>query len=427
MMHNSGMNTQRSGASRERGAAYLCGLCLAWLVVPVLLAAAGVNTPVLTGRAYAAGVPEAVYQDSERTYRRAPKAGEGPQVQVGPRVNLGIALKPEDQAPRAAAAPRNAVAGSAYTTEDTAGRAETRLLAAEDWRLRIRQAAVSGTEMVLLGDIAVPLGTVPPETWAELSARELWPAPPEEGKPLQVNKSRLSQALRKALGPELARRCLLPASLTVQRGGVVFREEDLRQYVVNSLTPLLSSLPGKVELTDFRLPPFIFLDHPQQQIQLEPGRLTPGRMPLRFAVQETDGRIVRRVAGTVNVDVWLEVPAAARPLARGEALGAQDVTFIRMNAAKLRATPWDGLGGPWQAARPLNEGEPLLQGDLLPQTTLRKGSVVTLYYERGAVRMQTRAEALEDGAPGATIAVRNLQSKKQVYAIVRDAASVVIQ
>ena len=58
---------------------------------------------------------------------------------------------------------------------------------------------------------------------------------------------------------------------------------------------------------------------------------------------------------------------------------------------------------------------------------VRRGDVVTLIYARGNLRMTTQAEALSDGEPGGTIAVRNLQSKKQVYAKVKDGGTVIIE
>ncbi len=142
-----------------------------------------------------------------------------------------------------------------------------------------------------------------------MKTRELWVAPPQEGKPLQINRSKLSQALRQALGAEYAGRCLLPTSLVIQRGGVVFRADDLRSYVVKSLAPQMAAMPGEAELTDFRLPEYIFLAHNQQRVQLEPGKVGAGRIPLKFAVQEADGNVLRRVSGTVNLNLWITAPA----------------------------------------------------------------------------------------------------------------------
>ena len=57
---------------------------------------------------------------------------------------------------------------------------------------------------------------------------------------------------------------------------------------------------------------------------------------------------------------------------------------------------------------------------------VKRGDVVNLVYLRGNLRITTQAQALSDGEPGATIAVRNLQTKKQVYAIVKDGSTVEI-
>lgn len=368
------------------------------------------------------GVPQAVWQDTDRNHRRSPAQIKTqlrpPQVRAAK-----LPLAPEAQAQRAAKT-RDLLAANAAPL---AREGQMEMLGQGDWRLKVAPAAVTGDDMVLLGDIASPLGQIDAALWADLKARRLWPAPPEEGKPLQVNRSRLSQALRQSLGPELAARCILPTSLVIQRGGLVFREDDLRSYVVKSLTPQLAAMPGEAELNEFRLPEYIFLAHPQQRVQLEPGKLSPGRVALRFAVQEADGTVLRRVAGTVNLTLWITTAAAARPLNKGDALTPQAVTFMRINASQLRDLPWDGHGGPWQVTRGLITGEPILQSDLASQLMVRRGEVVTLRYARGNVRMTTQAEALADGEPGATIAVRNLQTKKQVFATVKDSSTVEIR
>ncbi len=99
---------------------------------------------------------------------------------------------------------------------------------------------------------------------------------------------------------------------------------------------------------------------------------------------------------------------------------------MRINANQLRDLPWDGHGGPWQIVRSLNTGEPILQSDLASRLMVRRGGILTLIYSRGNLRMTTRAEALADGEPGATIPVRNLQTKKQIYATVKDGNTVEI-
>lgn len=370
----------------------------------------------------AAGVNQAPWQDSERNHRRSPAQVKN--QLLPPKVRSGDAMLNADAQNQRQAKVKNTIA---------AGEAEIPaadnlpMLEEGDWRLKILPAAVAHGEQVLLGDIATPLGPIDPLVWEQLAARELWAAPPEEGKPLQINKTKLSQVLRQTLGAEYAGRCILPSSLAIQKGGVVFLENDLRNYVVNSLAPQLQAMPGEAELTDFRLPEYIFLAHSGQQIQLEPGKLTPGRVTLRFAVKEADGQALRRVAGTAKLTLWVTAPAAARPLSRGETLTPDSITFMRMNAAQMKDLPWDGQGGPWQIIRSIGTGEPILQSDLANKLSVRKGNIITLKFERGNLKMAIQAEALADGQPGQTIPVRNLQTKKQVYGEVMDGSTVIIR
>ena len=295
--------------------------------------------------------------------------------------------------------------------------------ARDAWRLRVREAAVVREAVVRLGDIADPLGNMPRGEWERLAAVPLWPAPETPGKPLQINRQRLGDALRKALG-EVADACLLPNSLAVQRDGAVLLEEDLRSLVVKTLTPQINLLGGHGELTDFRLPAYAFTAHDGQSVVLEAGDVAPGRISLRFAVREMDGAAVRRFSGSVFLNLWMDVPCPVRPLGKGEAVTPDVITFMSCNLAYQKGAVWDGRGGPWQTVRSLGASQPILASDLTPLSAVHRGDKLTLVYTRGNVRISAMVGALEEGGPGDTIAVRNLDSKKQIYATVLDADTV---
>ena len=295
--------------------------------------------------------------------------------------------------------------------------------ARDAWRLRVREAAVVREAVVRLGDIADPLGNMPRGEWERLAAVPLWPAPETPGKPLQINRQRLGDALRKALG-EVADACLLPNSLAVQWDGAVLLEEDLRSLVVKTLTPQINLLGGHGELTDFRLPAYAFTAHDGQSVVLEAGDVAPGRISLRFAVREMDGAAVRRFSGSVFLNLWMDVPCPVRPLGKGEAVTPDVITFMSCNLAYQKGAVWDGRGGPWQTVRSLGASQPILASDLTPLSAVHRGDKLTLVYTRGNVRISAMVEALEEGGPGDTIAVRNLDSKKQIYATVLDADTV---
>lgn len=294
------------------------------------------------------------------------------------------------------------------------------------WRLRLKEAAVVSGPNVTLGEIADPVGVIDSRDWSRLAATGLWPSPPE-GRPMNMTRPRLQQGMAAYAG-ELSALCIYPGSMTIQRGGLVLGEGELRAIVVKALTPQLGTLPGESSMQDFRLPAHVFLSHAGQKLELEgPLALSPGRVAIRLAVKELDGGVVRRLTGSVFVDSWMEVPSAASPLNRDEILGPERVTFVRKNLAHLRDEPWNGKGGPWRVMRAIGTGQPILQSDLSVVPTVKKGTKVTMLYESGSLRLSAPGEAMNDGAPGESIAVRNLQSKKQTRGIVRDGLTVVVR
>ncbi len=287
------------------------------------------------------------------------------------------------------------------------------------WRLKIQEAAIVRGDKVLLGEIAEPLGSISREKWQELAKKELWDSPPELGKPYKISKANLKNALRSSLGM-YADSCLLPNALVLQRGGEVVREEKLRQMAMQYLTPQMNKLGGRSDLTDFRLPAYIFVSSRSQNLVLEKTAVEPGRINLRFAIQEMDGKIIQRFTGTAFLNVWVDTPAAARPLAKGDTLNRQDITFKSVNLAYERAELWDGKGGPWQVTRPLGAMEVIGTADLKPLSTIKKGDKVTLVYQKNGIHLSVLVEAMEDGALGDTVLVRNIDSKKQIYGKVQD-------
>ncbi len=291
------------------------------------------------------------------------------------------------------------------------------------WRLRVREAAVVRGDVVRLGDIALPLGGMAEPEWQRLAATPLWAAPDTPGKPLQINKQRLGAALRESLGP-LADACILPNSLAIQRDGAVLYEDDLRALVVRTLTPQINLLGGHGELTDFRLPAYAFTAHDGQSVAMEGVTVAPGRIGLRFAIKELDGSTVRRFTGSAWLDLWMDVPCAARPLNKGDAVTPDALTFASANLAYQKGAVWDGKGGPWQVIRSIGASQPIMAADLAPLAAVRQGDKVSLVYRKGNVQLSLPVEALQDGGPGDTIAVRNLESKKQIYATVIDSKTV---
>lgn len=292
-------------------------------------------------------------------------------------------------------------------------------------RIRIMDAAIVSGPVVLLGEIAQPVGEYDEAQWRKLAVSKLWESPGLPNRPVTMSRQRLQQAMTEHF-PKLS--FIYPNTLALQRGGALLLEQDLISLTVKTLTPVLSALGGEAAMHNYHMPPFVFLSHPQQRAELEiPAKLSGGRLTLRFLVKEQDDTLVKKFSGSVFLDHWKEVPCATQPLNKEDLLDPARVTFVRKNMAYLREEPWDGKGGHLRLVRPVGTNQVIYQNDVAQVPFIRKGNNVTVLYEGKTFQVSVRGEAMSDGFPGENIPVRNLQSNKQVFATVRDQQTVIVK
>ncbi|MFV0347207.1 MAG: flagellar basal body P-ring formation chaperone FlgA [Halodesulfovibrio sp.] len=296
-----------------------------------------------------------------------------------------------------------------------------------DWRIHIRDAAVVAGDRVRLGEIADPVGKISPRNWEQLAAMQLWSSPPKPGQPMTISKHRLRKELSKYIG-EAADLAIYPSSIAIQQGGTVIRQDELNSLVVSSLTRYTATISGETSVRDMQLPAYVFLRDRMNRLEMEPPTsLEPGQFTIRLREVTASGDLVRRITGGAVLDQWATVPCAAIPLNRFDNVTPESVTFVRKNLAYVNGDIWNGKGGPWRTLRTIGTGSVIYQSDLEMTPMLLKGSRVELIYMGQTLRLSIAVEALTDGKPGDLIPVRNLQSKKEVYATVRDANTVIIQ
>ena len=292
------------------------------------------------------------------------------------------------------------------------------------WRLKIKEAVAVQTPTVFLGDLAEVIGDMDEAAKMELLSRELWAAPVESGRPMAINRDRLTPALQQSLG-EMAERCLVPGQVVIQRGGKVFSQADLQQLVAAKLAPAMAAMKGEAMLREYKLPPYIFVSDAMGQVIVElPGRVIPGRLSVRLIETAPDGAVLRQFSGNVFLDLWVDVPTVSRPLQKGEMLTPEVLTLERKNAAYIKGEVWDGGGGPWRVRQATGASQPLLLSNIEPMPRVSKGNKLTLVFEKPGLRVETAAIALADGGVGDSILVRNTQSNVQVMARVVDHGTV---
>ena len=159
-----------------------------------------------------------------------------------------------------------------------------------------------------------------------------------------------------------------------------------------------------------------------------------------FRIERRTGRFVGMLvapaqAPTTSIRVigrarkLVEVAVLARPIKKGGIIRARDVTLRAIPAPSVPHSAIrekDDLVG--QAARlTLRPGRPIRKGDLQAPILVKRGAITTIVVQTRFMRLTSQARALENGARGETIRLRNTKSKKIIEGVVTGPDRVRIQ
>ena len=200
-------------------------------------------------------------------------------------------------------------------------------------------------------------------------------------------------------------------------------EKAFRDFVRNRLP----WAPEEVRIRDVRAKGDVIVPAGDVHLEVEPPRRADllGRvsLPVRISV---DGRLVQRVWVAGEVLVRTRVWVLDRPVRRGHVLAAADLRQVEVDLGSVPAgivrEVREVVG---KRARRSIRGRVPIRRDWLERVPLvRRGDVVTLKAESGAVLVTTVGVVRTDGALGDLVEVVNLSSKKPVYGRVVDRRTV---
>ena len=129
----------------------------------------------------------------------------------------------------------------------------------------------------------------------------------------------------------------------------------------------------------------------------------------------------------VQAKVWREIWIARNGLRRGQEITEADLGLERRDVLVLR----EALADPGattralQAADAVQAGAPVLQRHLRLLPVIHRGQAVTVVLSDGLLELVMKAEALEDGAPGQIVRLRNLTSRREIRGKVQDEKTVI--
>lgn len=126
-----------------------------------------------------------------------------------------------------------------------------------------------------------------------------------------------------------------------------------------------------------------------------------------------EGDTIRRTESFFGrFDAMVELPVLARRVSSGDVIGKDDIAWESFPENRLRKnTVFSERKIVGQAARRvLHAGRPLAAHELEDPVATEKGELVQLTYTTPYMEIRTLGEALEDGAIGEIISIRNTES-----------------
>lgn len=216
----------------------------------------------------------------------------------------------------------------------------------------------------------------------------------------------------------------IPAHVDAPAARAVIRrlgEAELFERLARRLTERLALEDGELSLSPVsRWTPVECPAGPWEATLLEAPDLKglTSRFYVRFRLQAGEqvvGEWQISVRAQLAADVWV----AGRRLARGETPDpAADLTQRRIDILADRQPPIaarTALEG-YECTQTVPAGQPLTWRDLAPRALVRRGQSVDVIAGDGPFTISMKALALQDGANGANVRVRNVASQRDIDA-----------
>jgi flagella basal body P-ring formation protein FlgA len=287
-----------------------------------------------------------------------------------------------------------------------------------------REATVSG-EVIHLGEIAVLEGEA-----AERLGGVVIGAAPAAGESRRLDGRLVLQALRRE-GVDLdALAYTVPPALQVRRSAQEVDPGTVRAAIERFLAETVGAEGGEAVLRAVEVPGPIRIPSGDYEVRVAtpPGTALVGRVRLQIEVL-VDGRPAKSVWVTADVGLVAPVVVLRRPVARGEAIAAEDLTVDRRDLAGaprgVLVRVEEAAGMVARAALPA--WTPVRREQLAPPSVVRRGDVVLLVAERGALRVTAPGEVRDDAGLGQQVRVTNRRTRRELVGRVVDPSTVAVE
>ena len=143
----------------------------------------------------------------------------------------------------------------------------------------------------------------------------------------------------------------------------------------------------------------------------------------------SEGEVLSAMPASGRYEALYEVPVLNLRLREGEEIRKDYIDWVEIPASRMRkdmVLTEEALIGK-MPRRIVSAGRPVRSDELRSTPVLKKGGVVTMVYDQGAMQIKTTGVALDEGAVGDMVRVRNSDSNITVRATVVSADRVTVR
>ena len=253
---------------------------------------------------------------------------------------------------------------------------------------------------------------------------------PAFGKTTLLNRATVNELAQAAGCPFALTNWTGAAAVRIGRRARTLAEGEALQLLTATLQEQCLKDKGELELRLAR--PWTPLNVPDEPLTLKildlPTAGVSSSFIARCELQTAGGEHLAPWQAALQARLWREIWVARAALKRGDLLAHANLLRERRDLLLLRETPaeLDPQDSTLELAEPIPAGAPLLARALKVRPVVHRGQSIAALVQDGALLITLKVEAMEDGAPGQLIRVRNPLSRRDLRGKVLDEQSVLV-
>jgi len=281
--------------------------------------------------------------------------------------------------------------------------------------VRFKADAEAGGEMLTVGDVA----ELHPAGKADgLSAKPLFPAP-DPGEQRCFQSRTLKAYVMDAVADPTDKKSLEfsgAAVVCVRHEGRLINADQIRSVIDTRLRSALGDVEAERLCFKPRSGPDA-ISLPEGEVSYEVLFSDKDIVDSRqvSVIVKVDGRVVENLSIAGQVQALVPVVVAGRKLSRGTELTRADVRMQPRNLANLQRPCVDiEEAAGKRLKRTVAVDQVIRRTDLDLPVLVERRQIVTILFEKGALRISARGKAAGDGRNGEVIMVENMRSHREV-------------